>query len=416
MTDHVAALPTQVLQNALLPGGQLVDVHVTAGRISAVAPVSSLAPEDAEVHDLAGWLLLPALAEPHAHLDKALTAEMVPNPTGDLIGAIEAWLVAAQAGTFIHDDIVQRSTAAMEMLVLSGVTAVRSHINVGEMNGVSYLRAVREARTQFEGLLDVQLVALPAAPMTGSDGAGNRAALVAALTEGVDLIGGCPHLDPDGSLVIADVLRIASEAQIGVDLHVDETLDATVLELRTLARQVIDTGFEHPVTASHCVSLGVQPEDVQREVAKEVAEAQISVVALPQTNLFLQGRQYRSSMPRGLTAIAALREAGAQVVAGADNVQDPFNLMGRSDPLETAALMVMAGHVLPDEAYEMVSNGVRSMLGLEPVSVAVGSIADLLAIRAPSIRGALAGATHDRMVFRHGRLVATSSEDRRLVR
>ena len=48
--------------------------------------------------DLAGMLLLPAMAEPHAHLDKALTAERVPNPTGDLAGAIDAWIAAAERG------------------------------------------------------------------------------------------------------------------------------------------------------------------------------------------------------------------------------------------------------------------------------------------------------------------------------
>ena len=42
-----------------------------------------------------------------------------------------------------------------------------------------------------------------------------------------------------------------------------------------------------------------------------VAEAGIGVVALPHTNLFLQGRG-RSPMPRGLTAVAALRAAGVE--------------------------------------------------------------------------------------------------------
>ena len=55
--------------------------------------------------------------------------------------------------------------------------------------------------------------------------------------------------------------------------------------------------------------------------------------------------------PRGLTAIRPLLDAGATVAAGADNLQDPFNLVGRADPMETAALMVMAGHLLPAEAY-----------------------------------------------------------------
>jgi cytosine/creatinine deaminase len=275
---------------------------------------------------------------------------------------------------------------------------------------------VREARSRFDGLLDVQLVALTAAPMTGADGAGNRAALAAALELGVDLVGGCPHLDPDGPQLIRDAIRAATDAGLGLDLHTDETLDPAMLELRDLARLVMETGFAGPVTASHCVSLGMQTPDVQREVAREVAAAGISVVPLPQTNLFLQGREHPTATPRGLTAIAALRDAGVVVAAGADNVQDPFNLMGRSDPLETAALLVMAGHVHPDDALHMVSNAVRGVIGLLEVHVRPGDPADLLAIVAPSVRGAIAEAPHDRRVYRAGRLVARSRSERSLVR
>ena len=228
--------------------------------------------------------------------------------------------------------------------------------------------------------------------------------------EGVDLVGGCPHLDVDGAALIRLVLEAASEAGIGVDLHVDETLDPEVLTVRDLARAVIESGFDAPVAASHCVSLGAQPADVQALVAAEVAEAGIGVVALPQTNLYLQGRDQTAATPRGLTAIDALRDAGVVVAAGADNVQDPFNLVGRSDPLETAALLVMAGHQLPELAYEMVSNDVRRLLGLQVVELSPGSPADLVAIEAPSIRAAIAEAPMTRSTYRHGRLVASSEQ------
>ena len=137
---------------------------------------------------------------------------------------------------------------------------------------------------------------------------------------------------------------------------------------------------------------------------------------LPQTNLFLQGRDHQQATPRGLTAIAALREAGVLVAAGADNVQDPFNLVGRSDPLETAALLVMAGHVLPDDAYDMVANNVRRVLGLAPIRFEVGDPADFVAIDAPSIRGAIADAPADRKVFRAGRLIAVDVDDTQIAR
>ncbi len=405
----------QVIANARLADGRHVDVHVADGRITDVvahapAPLARTDPLDRV--DLDGWLLLPAMAEPHAHVDKALTAERVPNPSGDLAGAIEAWVAAADAGLFTHDDMVDRIRSALDLLVSNGVTAVRSHINCGAGAGTSHLRAAQEVAREFDGILDVQLVALTHSPIVGPGSEMNRRALDEAVTLGAHLVGGCPHLEPDGPGSIAHALAVAADARLAVDLHTDETLDPTVLTLRTLARHVIDTGFEGSVTASHCVSLGMQTPAVQAEVARVVAEARISIVPLPQTNLFLQGRDHPTATPRGLTAIRALVDAGVLVAAGADNVQDPFNLVGRSDPLETAALLVMAGHVMPDDAYDMVSNNARRALGLRPVRFEPGDPADLVAIDAPSIRGAIADAPVDRRVFKGGRLVATSSSQR----
>jgi cytosine deaminase len=402
----------RVLKNARLVDGRTVDLQITDdGMISSVtAAGTSVTTEIDAVTDLGGWLLLPAMAEPHAHLDKALTAEMIPNPKGDLTGAINAWIAAASAGKITHEGIVERAVLAMEQLMVHGVTAVRTHVNVMASIGATAAIAVREAADQFDGLLDVQIVALCGSPMTGSEGAPTRAALAAALEAGVDLVGGCPHLDPDGPGLIKVAIEAATEAGIGIDLHVDEMLDPTVLTLRDYARQVIDTGFEGLVAAGHCVTLGMQTPKVQAEVAAEVAEAGIAVFPLPQTNLFLQGRDDPTATPRGLTAVRALQEAGVLVAAGGDNVQDPFNLVGRSDPLETAALMVMAGHQLPDDAYDMVSNNVRTAIGLPEVRIEAGYPADLIAIDAPSIRGAIADAPMSRRVFRQGRLVASAHQ------
>ena len=403
-----------ILAGGRLDDGRLVDLHVVDGLVSAVfesgTPVAASTPRE----DLAGWLLVGAMAEPHAHLDKALTAEQVPNPKGDLMGAIDAWMTAASAGMFTPEDIADRATHALELLLANGATAVRTHVNIGA--GEEALRAVREARSRMDGLLDVQIVALTSNPITGPEGRDNRRALAVALEVGVDLIGGCPHLDPDGNTLMADAFAAASDAGIGLDFHVDEVLDPEVLYLRELARMVRDTDFAHPVTASHCVTLGLQSPDVQAAVSREVADAGVSVVALPQTNLFLQGRNHPTATPRGLTAIDALRQAGALVCAGADNVQDPFNLVGRSDPLETAALLVMAGHRLPDEAFRMVGADARACLGLPSAEPVVGAVADLVAIDAPSVRGAIADAPMARKVFHRGKLVAATSQSRTIYR
>jgi cytosine deaminase len=210
---------------------------------------------------------------------------------------------------------------------------------------------------------------------------------------GVDLVGGCPHLESDPHAANESFLAIAAEAGLPVDLHTDECLNPEMLALEDLARRVVDSGFPHLVTASHCVSLGMQTEARQLEVAELVAAAGISVVVLPQTNLFLQGRGHQSCMPRALTAVKALRAAGVNVAAGADNLQDPFNPVGRADALETASLMVMAAHLLPDAALECVTAAPRRAMGLPDDG-------DRVAVPASSVREAIAMAPGRRVLIR----------------
>jgi len=134
------------------------------------------------------------------------------------------------------------------------------------------------------------------------------------------------------------------------------------------------------------------------------------VVALPQTNLFLHGREQQQAMPRALTAVRALREAGVNVCAGADNLQDPFNPVGRGDPLETAGLMILTAHQLPDEALRSVSTYAWRALGRggagEAGELAAGNIADLVAIPAASVREAIAYGPSGRLVVHRGRLIS----------
>jgi cytosine/creatinine deaminase len=402
-----------LLRSATLADGSRADVRIEGDRIDAVGPEGSLEPAPGdETQDLAGYVLLPAPAEPHAHLDKALTADRVPNPGGDLPGAIDAWIEYRRSIDVA--DALERGRSAALAALGHGVTAIRSHVDVGEGIGLRSLEALLALREELAGLVHLQLVALVSRPVTGPDGAGNRAMLPAALELGADLVGGAPHVDPDPPGALRFCMETAAAFGRPVDLHMDETLDQATLFLPDLARWVIDHGFPHPVTASHCVSLGVQPLATQVDVAERLAAAGISVLTMPQTNLYLQARGWDTSPPRGMTALRPLMAAGVVVAAGGDNVQDPFNPMGRGDPLETAGLLVSAGHLAPDHAYHLVSGAARSVMGLPPVEVAAGFPADLLAVAASSLREAIATATPDRFVFSAGRLVARTSVERQI--
>ena len=379
------------------------DVLIVDGLITAVGPSLGESVTDTSADtsiDLSGHLLLPAALEPHAHLDKAFLAERIENRTGDLIGAIDAMIAMSDQITF--DDIVERAERAARLMAANGYVAVRTHADTIEHIGVQNVEALVEVRRRVADVIDVEIVALTGEPVVGPAGATHRALLRDALAAGADLVGGCPHLETGGAVEAAtDVfLEIAADAGVGVDLHTDETLDPTVMGLEYLARQVLE-GFTQRVTASHCVSLGQRGAADQQRIAELVAAAGIGVVTLPHTNLWLGGRD-RQPVPRGLTAVGALRRAGVAVAAGADNLQDPFNPMGRACPFETAALMVLVAHDLPSMAWTSVSADARRVLNRTGGTIAPGQVGDLLAVPARTLRQAIADAPAPRRVFRRG--------------
>jgi cytosine deaminase len=387
-----------LLQNATLIDGSKADVRLEGERIAEIAPAGG-AGEHAAI-DLTGYVLLPAPAEPHAHLDKALTAERVQVQAGDLISAIEAW--HEHRRRLPGDDIERRAEAAARISLARGATAVRTHVDVGEGIELRAVDALIAVRDRLRPLMDIQVVAL-SYPLAGDEGAENRDLVRRALERGVDVVGGAPHIDADSVGHIEVCLELAAEFERPLDLHMDEHMRAS-MDLGDLARLAADR-FAQPVTASHCVSLGLQQPEVQDRVAADVAAAGISVVSCPATNLHLQARDVRTATPRGITALRALLAAGVTVAGGGDNVQDFFHPLGCGDPLQTAALLVLGGQLDIAIAYRLVSEGARAAMGLPAGGVVPSGPADLLAVAGRSLQEVVATATEDRLVFRRGRLV-----------
>jgi cytosine/creatinine deaminase len=410
MTDTATA--SLILRDLSLADGRRVDVSLRDGLIEAVEPADgpSHPPGPASNDnslDLSGYLLLPAPVEPHAHLDKAYSADAATNPTGDLGGAVEAWLRYRPSMT--PSDIAIRAHTAIRSYVAHGATAIRTHVDIGDDIGLRALTAVAAAREAAAGQCDLQLVAFAGSPLSGAAGAGHRALLRAALSAGADVVGACPGLDPDPGACIDLCLSTAADQRAPVDLHIDESLEPEPCTLALLADAVTRTEFPYRVVASHCVSLGMMAPEKTHDIADRVAGAGIAVICLPQTNLYLQARDRPVAPPRGITALRALHAAGVTVAAGGDNLQDPFNCLGRADPLDTAGLLVLVGHETPASAYAAVSANARRALGLPAVQVKVGAPAELLAVQATSVRQAIAESTPQRVVIHSGRVVARTS-------
>jgi cytosine deaminase len=395
----VLPYPVSLLTGARLANGKRVDVELDGDRIRAVTPADSAHDEGRGARiDLDGYVLLTAPAEPHAHLDKALSWDLIQPPMGDLELAIDSWV--EYTSTMDENSIAERAEAQVLAMVQRGTTAIRSHVDLlrtgDPLRGVRALVSVRE---RLAPIVDLELVAL--AHSDASD-----ALVEEALDLGVDLVGGAPHLSPDPIADLRRLVALAERRDVGADLHTDESLDGplTIVEYARLVRD-----WSNNASAGHCVRLGTLPLDQLATVIAEIRASDLGVISLPITNLYLQGWDAPVATPRGLTALRALLTAGIRVGAGADNVRDPFNPVGRSDALETASLLVSAGHLTLDEAYATVSVGARDVMRLPEARIAAGSAAELLAVRASSLAEVVASAPADRIVIHRGRLVSRTT-------
>ena len=151
-------MPDLVIRNALHDRtGQRVDVAVTGGVITAIAP-DGVGPGDREI-DAADAMVSPALIESHFHLENALLWDGAINQSGTLDEAIR--LYAAIKRDLTPDDILRRASLALRAALANGVLWMRNHVDIDRVAGVRILEAILPVRERFKDLIDVQVIAFP---------------------------------------------------------------------------------------------------------------------------------------------------------------------------------------------------------------------------------------------------------------
>jgi cytosine deaminase len=261
--------------------------------------------------------------------------------------------------------------------------------------------------------MDIQVAMLLEWPVTGTAGKEHQALARDAVSAGIDVVGGCPHLDPDPRGAVEFLLGLAVESGLPLDLHADENMRPDSSDLEHLSDIVLRDNVSHQMNASHCVALSSSSETDIDRIAAKVSAAGITVTALPQTNLFLQERGVSSNPARAITPIRKLQQAGVVVAAGADNLQDPFNLIGRADPLEIASLLMISSHVTADRAIQMISTDAHQAVHGVKSTLAIGQPANFVAIPATNLRESIAMGPPDRIVVYGGVVIDNQIRNRK---
>nr|WP_310617373.1 amidohydrolase family protein [Pantoea cypripedii] len=276
---------------------------------------------------LDGALVLPALIEPHAHLDKTFTVQRSPAQQPGLLAAIAA--MHQDRDRWDADDLRSRATQALNWAVEAGVGLLRTHIDWFSADAPLAWQIVGELQ---HPLCVIERVAL--APVTFFADADQAEHIAAQVAASGAVLGGFIHSSNWDAEAFTHLLQAAERWQLDIDLHIDEELSADAQGLRWLARYLQQHPFSGRITCSHGCALAEQDDGTA--ILDVLAQHRVTLIALPLTNLLLQDAvPGRTPRQRGLTLIKEAQARGIPLLLGADNVQDAFCPVGSYDPLDT---------------------------------------------------------------------------------
>ncbi|HEY8737491.1 MAG TPA: cytosine deaminase [Candidatus Dormibacteraeota bacterium] len=393
-----------LLKNARLPAAAtLSDLGIRDGLIVAAEP------DAAEVIDLKGSLLTPALVEVHIHLDAALTVgEPRQNLTGSLFEGIAIW--GERVKSLTVEDVKKRARTVLRWQLANGVQHVRSHVDVCDPE-LRAVRALVELREEVGDQMSLQLVAFPQQGIQSFDG--GEELMRRAIGLGVDVVGGIPHFEISreyGEQSVKFVMALAAEHGLRVDIHCDETDDEHSRFVEVMAAETIRLGMEGRVTASHTTAMHAYNNAYAYRVINNLKRARMHMVTNPLDNSVLQGRFDSYPIRRGHTRVKELLAAGVNTSIGHDSVMDPWYPLGYGDPLQAAFVLAHYGQMSGAEELKtlirMITAHPAAALGVENYGLEVGNRADLVAFAAPSEMDAIRLVAPRRLVLRAGRVVA----------
>jgi cytosine deaminase len=215
---------------------------------------------------------------------------------------------------------------------------------------VDVLCALRE---EWCGRLHIEWVSLT--PLDVFDNPVVAQNIAAQVREAGGILGCFVYRNPDLHARLERVFDLAAEYRLDLDFHVDEGLDPDADGLRQIAQIALQRRSAGlalgRITCGHACSLSVQPRAEAESTLAMVAEADITLVTLPTTNLYLQGAWDETPVPRGMTRVHEARRAGVRLCLATDNVADPFYPYGSYDLLESWVLGVQVAHLAPAEDW-----------------------------------------------------------------
>ncbi|SIT92989.1 amidohydrolase [Edaphobacillus lindanitolerans] len=294
---------------------------IDGGHISKIIPDSETITDDLPQKDANGLLMLPSFIEKHCHLDKTLLGDRW-RPVTPVKSIFDRLEIEKDVLPSLETTTQERAETLLTRYVESGVTHVRTHVDIYPEAGLKNLEEVKKALRTFEGKLTYEIVAFPQHGLLRTDA---KELVREALREGADFVGGVDPATVDGDIEasLQQMVELAAEGNAGIDLHLHDADHLGIFTMKRLAQLTKEAGLRGKVAISHAFGLGDIPLAQAEGMADILADAGITIITSVPIN--------RKFPPVGL-----LHKKGVSVAVGCDNIFDVWSPFGNGDILERA--------------------------------------------------------------------------------
>ncbi|MBI3361386.1 MAG: amidohydrolase family protein [Chloroflexi bacterium] len=400
MTDKYDIL----IKRARLRGqpGLLYEIGVAGEKVAAIGErVDGVAEVEIDAREN---LVTESFVNPHLHLCKVYTQEMMDEETGK--GYHEAGMGKAMTTIELaarvkekYDEswIIKNVRRAVALAAIHGNTHLRALADVDSKARLEGVKALIRAREEFKGIVDIQVVAFAQDGIVREPVA--EALVREAMRLGADVVGGIPwieYTEADSAAHVRECFDIAREFDKDVSMLVDDAGDAGLRTLEAMAVETIKRNWHGRSLAHHARAMALYPTPYLQKVIALLKEAQMALVTDPHTGP-LHAR------------VKELLEGGVLVCLGQDDISDAYYPFGRNNMLEVAFL---AAHMLwmttsseMETLYDMITVNAARAMGLRDFGLKAGAPAHLVVLDAPSVLEALRDHAAPAHVISHGKIV-----------
>ncbi|MBK5443428.1 amidohydrolase [Peribacillus sp. TH24] len=376
----------------------LFHLLIEDGRITKIVKDGEPISNDVPVEDAKGLLVLPSFIEKHVHLDKTLMGDVwrACTPSSSVTERFEN---EKKVLPTIAASTRNRAESLLEILLASGSTHVRTHVDIYPEVRLQNLEQVQQALETYSNRLSSEIVAFAQHGLLRS---GSTKLVREALRNGAGIVGAVDPATIDNNIEasLVQLIDLAVEANADVDLHLHDPGHLGTFTMKRLAALTKEAGWEGRVAVSHAFGIGDVSKEEAYELADILRDAGISIVTSVPIN-------------RQMPPVDLLHERGVEVSVGNDNIFDLWSPLGNGDILERAGRLAerfkWVDEVSLSQTLRYITGG-KTPLDKDGNQVwpKVGDAASLVLIDASCSAEAVARRSERKAVFYKGNIVSGS--------